>query len=198
MGTEGKYIEQRIVSRIIDGDQKAFAELYDIYSEKLYYFALKFLRSKEDAENITQEVFVKVWETRNRLDPDYSVSAYLFTIARNTIFNLHRKRVNEKAYLEHLGNHIDFTHSKLEHDIVLKDLQGHVDKIIDDLPAQRKKVFELSRKDGLSHKEISQQLNISEKTIETHIRLALKDIRKFMVEDLNLSILFVLLSQLFI
>ena len=197
MATEGKHIEQRIVSRIIDGDQMAFAELYDIYSEKLYYFSLKFLRSKEDAENITQEVFVKVWETRDRLDPDYSISAYLFTIARNTIFNLHRKKVNEKAYLEHLGHHIDFTHSKLEHDIVLKDLQSHVDKIIDDLPAQRKRVFELSRKDGLSHKEISQQLNISEKTIETHIRLALKDIRKFMVEDLNLSILFVLLTQFF-
>lgn len=182
--TEIKHIESSIIRQIIDGDQLAFAKMYDIYAEKLYYFAFRFLKSKEDAENLTQEVFVKIWETRNRLDPDYSFNAYLFTIAKNTIFNIHRKKVNELAYREYLGYHIDNSHSKTENDVFLNDLQNQIDKCVETFPLQRKKVFELSRKDGFSHKEISQQLNISEKTIETHIRLGLKTLRVALNDDL--------------
>ena len=174
---EAEYIEKEIIGRVIKGDQNAFAALYDTYAEKLYYFSLRFLKSKEDAENLTQEVFVKIWETRDRLNPEYSFNAYLFTIARNTIFNIHRKKMNELAYRDYLGFHVDFNHSKTENDVFLNDLQSHLDKCVETLPAQRKKVFEMSRKEGLSHKEIAQQLNISEKTIETHIRLGLKTIR---------------------
>lgn len=169
--------EKQIVLKVIEGNHEAFAQLYDMYAERIYYFALRFMISKEDAENITQEVFVKVWETRDRLDVNLSLSSYLFTIAKNTIFNLHRKRVNELAYLEHLGNYLESNQVRLENEIIFRDIQDHLEKLINELPPQRKKVFELSRKQGLSHKEISEQLNISEKTIETHIRLALKTLR---------------------
>lgn len=182
--TETKQIESSIIRQVIDGDQLAFAKLYDIYAEKLYYFALRFLNSKEDSENLIQEVFVKIWETRDRLDPDYSFNAYLFTIAKNTIFNIHRKKVNELAYREYIGHHFDFTHSKTENEVLLNDLQNQIDKCVENFPVQRKKVFELSRKEGLNHKEISQQLNISEKTIETHIRLGLKTLREYLNTDL--------------
>jgi RNA polymerase sigma-70 factor (ECF subfamily) len=169
--------EKQIVLKVIEGNHEAFAQLYDMYAERIYYFALRFMISKEDAENITQEVFVKVWETRDRLDVNLSLSSYLFTIAKNTIFNIHRKRVNELAYLEHLGNYLELNHVRLENEIIFRDIQDHLEKLINELPPQRKKVFELSRKHGLSHKEIADQLNISEKTIETHIRLALKTLR---------------------
>ncbi|MEW5845144.1 MAG: RNA polymerase sigma-70 factor [Bacteroidota bacterium] len=169
--------EKQIVLKVIEGNHEAFAQLYDMYAERIYYFALRFMISKEDAENITQEVFVKVWETRDRLDVNLSLSSYLFTIAKNTIFNIHRKRVNELAYLEHLGNYLELNQVRLENEIIFRDIQDHLEKLINELPPQRKKVFELSRKHGLSHKEIADQLNISEKTIETHIRLALKTLR---------------------
>lgn len=169
--------EKQIVLKVIEGNHEAFTQLYDMYAERIYYFALRFMISKEDAENITQEVFVKVWETRDRLDVNLSLSSYLFTIAKNTIFNLHRKRVNELAYLEHLGSYLESNQVRLENEIIFRDIQDHLEKLINELPPQRKKVFELSRKQGLSHKEISEQLNISEKTIETHIRLALKTLR---------------------
>jgi len=176
-------IEKDIIRQVVQGNEQAFARLYDMYAEKLYYFAIRFLLSKEDAENLTQEVFVKIWETRDRLDTNYSFNAYLFTIAKNTIFNIHRKKLNELAYRDYLGNHVDFHHYKTENDVHLKDLQNQIDKCIEVLPAQRKKVFELSRRDGLSHKEIAEQLNISEKTIETHIRLALKSLRLVLNDD---------------
>jgi len=141
-------IEKDIIRQVVQGNELAFAKLYDMYAEKLYYFAIRFLKSKEDAENLTQEVFVKIWETRERLDTSYSFNAYLFTIAKNTIFNMHRKKLNELAYREYLGNYLDFHHSKTENDVFLKDLQNQIDKCVEVLPAQRKKVFELSRKDG--------------------------------------------------
>jgi len=185
---ESKNIEQKIILQVIEGDQTAFENLYNIYADKLYYFALRFLKTKEDAENLTQDVFVKIWETRNRLDPDFSFNAYLFTIAKNTIFNLHRKRVNELAYREYLGNFYDYSHSKTESDLSLKDLQEKIDQSVEKFPTQRKIVYELSRKEGLSHKEIAEQLKISEKTIETHIRLALKTLRKVVGNNLVLLV----------
>jgi len=170
--------EKQIALKVIEGNHDAFAQLYDLYAERIYYFALRFMISKEDAENVTQEVFVKLWETRDRIDVNLSLSSYLFTIARNTIFNIHRKRVNEIAYLEHLSTYLESNHVRLENEIIFRDIQEQLERIINDLPPQRKKVFELSRKQGLSHKEIAEQLNISEKTIETHIRLALKTLRE--------------------
>jgi RNA polymerase sigma-70 factor (ECF subfamily) len=189
---DSKNIEQKIILQVIEGNQTAFENLYNIYADKLYYFALRFLKTKEDAENLTQDVFVKIWETRDRLDPDFSFNAYLFTIAKNTIFNLHRKRVNELAYREYLGNFFDYSHSKTESDLSLKDLQERIDQSVEKFPTQRKIVYELSRKEGLSHKEIAEQLKISEKTIETHIRLALKTLRK--VVGNNLVLLFATIS----
>ncbi|MHC1704159.1 MAG: RNA polymerase sigma-70 factor [Tenuifilaceae bacterium] len=188
MTVESKNIEQKIILQVIEGNQTAFENLYNIYADKLYYFALRFLKTKEDAENLTQDVFVKIWETRDRLDPDFSFNAYLFTIAKNTIFNLHRKRVNELAYREYLGNFFDFSHSKTESDLSLKDLQERIDQSVEKFPTQRKIVYELSRKEGLSHKEIAEQLKISEKTIETHIRLALKTLRKVVGNNLVLLV----------
>jgi RNA polymerase sigma-70 factor (ECF subfamily) len=191
--TEIKNIERSIILQVNKGDQTAFASLYDIYAEKLFYFALRFLKSREDAENLTQEVFLKIWETRDRLDPDYSFNAYLFTIAKNTIFNIHRKKVNELAYREYLGYHFDFSHSKTENEVFLNDLQRQIDKCVATFPTQRKKVFELSRRDGLSHKEIAEQLSISDKTIETHIRLGLKTLREALKEDLLILTPFIIL-----
>ena len=188
MVVDNKNIEKSLVELVIKGDQSAFENLYNIYADKLYYFALRFLKTKEDAENLTQEVFVKIWETRDRLDPDYSFNAYLFTIAKNTIFNIHRKRVNERTYRDYLGNFFDFAHSKTENDLSLNDLQNRIDKCVENFPTQRKVVFELSRREGLSHKEISEQLNISEKTIETHIRLAFKTLRIALKDDLFILI----------
>ncbi len=174
--------EKQLVLKVIEGNHDAFAQLYDMYAERLYYFALRFMISNEDAENVTQEVFVKLWETRERIDVNLSFSSYLFTIAKNTIFNIHRKRVNELAYLNHLGTFLESNQVKLENEIIYRDIYDQVEKLITELPPQRRKVFEMSRKQGLSHKEISAKLNISEKTIETHIRLALKTLREG-VED---------------
>jgi RNA polymerase sigma-70 factor (ECF subfamily) len=170
--------EKTALEQLIHGDQQAFAFLYHHYVEKVYYFALGLVRSPESAENITQEVFVKLWETRERIETDNSFNGYLFTIARNIIFNQHRKKINELTYLEYLNRAFSDSEAKTEEDLLLSELQEQIHGCIDQLPPQRKKVFEMSRLQGMTYKEISLSLGIAEKTIATHIRLALQSIRK--------------------
>lgn len=187
MDRDLRYIEDLLIEKVLQGDHKAFEELYFMYSEQLYGFALRYLKTKEDAEGLVQEIFIKIWETRSRLKKGQSFGAYLFTIAKNTIFNQFRKKVNEKAYLEYLRNHLDNRYNKTENDVILNDIRKQIEDCIETLPPQRKLVFQMSRFKGLSHKEIAKELDISEKTVETHIRLALKTIRARFKSDMLLT-----------
>jgi RNA polymerase sigma-70 factor (ECF subfamily) len=144
----------------------------------VYYFSLRYLKNNEEAEEIVQEVFTKLWENRHNLNPDLSFSGYLLTITKNTIFNDNRKRVNHQAYCEYVINFLHKNMRDLEREIICQDLMNKVNQSIDSLPPKRQEIFKLSRLGGLSHKEISKKLAISEKTIETHMRLAFKDLKR--------------------
>jgi RNA polymerase sigma-70 factor (ECF subfamily) len=186
---EHKYSsDSEIIRRIKAGDNYAFEELYYKYVDKVFYFSLRYLRSREDAEGLTQEIFLKIWEIRNTLNPDLSLNSYIFTIAKNTIFNKNRKKINEQAYKEYLRNHLDKMYDKTENDIILNEVRDWINKAVDDLPPQRRNIFKLSRFEGLSYKEISSRLNLSERTVESHIRLALKAIRNL----INYHFLFIM------
>jgi RNA polymerase sigma-70 factor (ECF subfamily) len=159
---EHKYSsDSEIIRRIKAGDNYAFEELYYKYVDKVFYFSLRYLRSREDAEGLTQEIFLKIWEIRNTLNPDLSLNSYIFTIAKNTIFNKNRKKINEQAYKEYLRNHLDKMYDKTENDIILNEVRDWINKAVDDLPPQRRNIFKLSRFEGLSYKEISSRLNLS-------------------------------------
>lgn len=178
MKDNGPKTEINALVQLIHGDREAFTYLYRQYVDKVYYFVFGLVRSPEDAENITQEVFVRLWETRDRIDTGSSFNGYLFTIARNIIFNQHRKRINERTYLDYMSRSFTDSEAKTEHDYALHELQEKIDRCIDQLPPMRQKVFVMSRFHGLSHKEISTELGIAEKTIAAHIRLALQSVRK--------------------
>jgi len=166
-----------LIEQLKKDDSFAFETLYLRYSSKLYYFAIRYLKSKEEAEGLVQDIFAKIWEIRKTLNSGQSFSSFLFTIAKNSIFNKHRKKLNENAYREHLRNYFDEVYDKTENDIILADMKARIDKSVEKFPPQRKLIYQLSREEGLSYKEISEQLSISEKTIETHMRLALKTLR---------------------
>jgi RNA polymerase sigma-70 factor (ECF subfamily) len=169
--------ERDTIRLLSEGNREAFTSLYNLYADKLYYFALGLLKTEEDAENLTQEVFIKIWETRSRIDPDNSFNAYLFTIARNTIFNQHRKKLNEIAYLNHLELYPQVSEEGTESIYFFKELREQLDRCVDKLPPQQQRVFTLSRNDGFSHREIAREMGIAEKTIAAHMRLALKSLR---------------------
>ncbi|MCF8307466.1 MAG: RNA polymerase sigma-70 factor [Bacteroidales bacterium] len=176
-GEYNKKDDAQLVMQLKRGEEKAFESLYYRYSEKLYYFALRYLNNAEDAEGIVQEIFLKVWIHRQNLDENQSFNSYLFTIARNTIFNLHRSRQYEKVYLNYARNMFKELHNRSMEDIEYADLLRHINDLLLQLPPKRRKIFVMSRKLGMSYKDIARELSLSEKTIETHIRLALRTLK---------------------
>lgn len=173
-------IDSRLIRNLRSGDEEAFRELYHRFAERIFYFSLRYVRTKEDAEGITQDVFLKIWENRQTLNPDLSLNAYIFTIAKNTLFNKNRKKIHEQAYLDYLKRHLDKCYDKTENDILLNEVKNCIDQAMEQLPQKRRKIFHLSRFECLSYREISSRLNISEKTVEAQIRLALKTVRAYL------------------
>ncbi len=160
------------------GDRSAFGHIYMEYSPKVYRFARRYMTNDNDVEEIVQDVFVRLWEARQSVNPALNFDNYLFTITRNLIFNRHRARVNELYFQDTVLASLEQEYYMPEDEIVTQDLSQFIDKIIGQLPPKQQEVFNLSRQQMLTYKEIAGQLGISEKTVEAHIYQALKFIRK--------------------
>jgi RNA polymerase sigma-70 factor, ECF subfamily len=180
-----KQEEKELIIRLIEGDGDAFEKIYYLYAERVYYFALRYLKNTSDTEEIVQEVFTRIWECRNNLDPDLSFSGYILTTTKNTIFNDNRKKINHQAYCSHVISYLQKNMHNAEDEVIYNDLMALLTKTIEELPPKRQEIFKLSRIQGKSYKEISKKLSISEKTIETHMRLALRDIKIVIEPALN-------------
>ena len=170
-------MEKEIVYKMQRGDIKAFERLYHKYSTKLYRFAFSLLKNKEDAEGIVQDVFLSVWNKRQEISTEKSFKSYLFTISYNLIIDLLRKRLKEKEYLSHLEKFFHAVTLTPEQEADYSFVKSHIEKAVEELPEKRKKIYKLSRVNGLSHKEIAEQLHISPKTVENQITLALKHLK---------------------
>lgn len=158
-------------------DKKALEELFNYYYPRLYNFSKMFLKLEEGIDDILQEVFIKIWNNRSNIRNSSSFNPFIFTITRNLLLNELRKQLNNqklKDKVQKLSIAEEYnSFEKLEY----SELQGIVDQIIDKLPEKQQQVFILSRTHGLSHKEISEKLNISVKTVEYHITQSTSSIK---------------------
>ncbi|MCK9344166.1 MAG: RNA polymerase sigma-70 factor [Massilibacteroides sp.] len=166
-----------LINRIKQGDERAFSILYHQYSHTVFNFCQLYMRSQADAEEVVQEVFVKVWESRAFIREDQSFKGFLFMVTRNLIFDKFRKRQRQETFeltvLQAMEEGYD-----IEDEIEASDLSQYIDTLITNLPPRCQEIFNLSRKKHLTHKEIAVQLDLSEKTIENQITKALKFLRK--------------------
>lgn len=174
-------MENAIVNDIRKGKQQAYYQAYREYHGKLYQYLLRFTGSAYLAEETVQLTFIKLWETRENLSPQYTLSTQLFRIAKSMLIDLLRKEKLRKT--QELSDTFVIPAVGTEQLIVKERLQ-QVIAAMEGLPAQSRRVFELSRLDDLSHKEISEQLSISTKTVENHITKAVKLLKS------NLTIIF--------
>ncbi|WP_178797687.1 RNA polymerase sigma-70 factor [Bacteroidaceae bacterium] len=169
--------EKELIIQLKEGNKTAFTILYKMYLAKVYNFSRLYLSSATEVEEVVQEVFVKLWEVRSFLREDDSFKGFLFIITRNLIFNQFRRSFNENAYkLTVLSS--TMTHYDIEEELSAADLQEFIQKIVLELPPRQQEVFNMSRKEHLSYKEIAIRLNISPKTVERHINEAMKFLRK--------------------
>lgn len=162
-----------LLSRIAAGDNEAFKTLFEMFYPKVKIFLVKFLKEENTAEDISQDIFVKIWTYREALPDIRSFNTYLYRMTRN-------------AALNHLrGNHSKIDISKMsvlddkdiEAEYQTKEKELLIRLTVEHMPPQRQRIFKMSREQGLSNDDIALKLGISKKTVENNITLALKDLR---------------------
>ncbi len=185
-------ITQELLTRLKNGDILAFDHVYELYSHKLFSFVFKVLKNEAEVEDIVQEVFVKIWESRNKLEDYKLLNSYIFTIAYNNSIDLIRKRISNNKYLEQLKNSgsINLTPTIISQ-IEFNELNSQVEKLIANLPDRQKQVYLLHKEEGLTYPEIAEQLGISKNTVENHMVKALKYLRQNLDNSLLINMLFV-------
>lgn len=195
-GINNNLSDDILVIRIRNDNEDAFKELFDRYSRKLYYFALRYLHNNEESEELVQTVFINLWEHRKSLDENLSVKSYIYRSAVNYIYNHLKKAALRARFIDSELVKGKITSDLTYEQILLNDMDRSINSIIDTLPRQQKKIFLLSRYENLTHQEIAEKLDLSVRTVENQVFRALKVIRSKLHTEILL--LFLLLKSVFI
>ena len=171
--------EKRLLTELKNGSFHAFERLYNMYSGKLYNFIMRISSGNQYmAEEVVQSAFIRVWEVRERVEPESSFISFLCTIAKNLLMNMYQRQTVEYVYNEYLKNKGVDRDSQTEESIDLRFLNEYIDSLAEELPAQRKKIFILSKRQNYTNKEIAEMMGISESTVATQLSLAVKFMRE--------------------
>jgi RNA polymerase sigma-70 factor (ECF subfamily) len=161
------------------GDHKAFETVFLSYFGKVKRFIAELIRSEEDAEDLAQDIFAKIWTEREALDTNLSFNAFLYTLARNAAFNyLKHKSVQTNYANEYIR--LDETDTP-EEVLFAKETELLIEMMLGRMPEKRQEIYRLSRRQGLSNDEIANRLNVSRKTVENNLSMALNEIRRILL-----------------
>lgn len=169
--------ETEWLKRISNGDEKAFRSLFDRYKDRFYAAALKMTRSPELSEEIVQEVFVKLWLRRKVLARVENPTAYLFSIVYHCISAHFKKLALDRTLKERIAEIRSIQDHSTENRIAENEIRQSLQKLLLQLPPQQRKVYQLSKEEGLSRDEIAQELGISPNTVKNHLLKAIKYLR---------------------
>lgn len=171
-------MKDQLAMRIKLGDQQAFELLFRKLYVRLCKFSYKFLNDTEEAQEIVQEVFTKIWEGREDIDPEESLKSYLFKIVQNLSLNRLKRKKVESRYIEIYklvyNDNLEFS---AHESLLARELEEQIALSIGHLPNECRKIFQLSRNEGLKYREIADVLHISIKTVETQMSKALRSLR---------------------
>jgi RNA polymerase sigma-70 factor (ECF subfamily) len=168
------------IAALKEGDTSVFSDLFHEYHRKVYLFILSKTHSQYIAEETTQITFIKLWDYRQRLNESVPVSRLIFHIARATCIDLLRKEAVKSRYLKQESPEKAGA-CNITDAVEAKELQLLIKQVVHNMPPVRRKVFELSRYESKSYKEIAEQLSVSVKTVENHMSLALNYLRNFLL-----------------
>jgi len=158
-------------------DEISFKEIYMRYWEKVFAVCYNQIRETEPAKGMVQDIFKSLWERKDELEITISVERYLLRSAKFKVFEYIRNNKSRKEHTENaLSNYCGASHCT-ENEVMFNNLKNQVDNLVDTLPCQCRKVFKMSREQGLSNKEIASSLLISERAVEYHITRALSTLR---------------------
>lgn len=192
MEGHARYTEEQLVDLIREGDAAAFTAMYDQYKDRLALRLLQLVRNESYAEELLQDVFLKVWEGRAQLNSDLSFKAYLYRIATNMAFNFMKRASKEQVILTQIIQSSTELYNHVEADLLRKENQSLVDRILAGLPNQCRQVFVAVKLDGLSHKEASERFGISTHTVNNHLQKGTRYLKSYLTSPGGLPLLLVL------
>jgi RNA polymerase sigma-70 factor (family 1) len=176
MATRKTDIEREMLRELAEGSESVFVSIFDEYSPKVYRLALKFLHSKEAAEEVVQDVFMDVWLRREKMADVLNFAAYLHGMAKKQIYDSYRRKsafvemVQEFSYQEQADNATERMLQEGEHERLLQEA-------VSSLPAHQREIFQLAREEGLTHEAIAQRMNLSRLAVKAHMKRILRFIR---------------------
>jgi RNA polymerase sigma-70 factor (ECF subfamily) len=168
------------ISALKEGDSSVFRDLFNEYHRKVYFYVLSKTHSSYIAEEATQITFIKLWDYRQRLQESEPVSKLIFHIARATFIDLLRKEAVKERFLKQ-EKPLESDTESISDTIQARELLLQIRQVVHNMPPMRRKVFELSRYEFKSHKEIADQLSLSIKTVENHMSLAINHLRNLLL-----------------
>lgn len=177
-GSYDKCTDQELVVLIKLGDEHSFAEVFNRYKILLFNFAYKKLNNKDIAKDVVQDLFIKLWNNRADFELKTSLNSYMYRSVLNGVLNIVKHDLVKEEYVNSLQYMIDQSTEESDYKIREKDIEKLIEMEIAALPKQMREVFIMRRKEYLSNKEVAEKLNISEQTVETHMKRALKVLRK--------------------
>ena len=182
--------DQEYIAGLKNEDYSAFDALFKRYSESIFAFVFSISKDSFIAEEITQMVFVKVWEKRMQIDEHFSFRSFLFRVTYNETISYLRKEKAEKKRIASFTLSKSYLSNETEYLVEFKSQESAAWKIIDNFPERRKQIFKLSREQGLTNREIAEQLQISVKTVENQMNSALKVLKAKLAFSDSFGLLF--------
>lgn len=168
-----------LLTKLRNGDELAFAQIYNQYRSKMYTYAYNLCKSSETAEEIVQEVFIRLWQKKAQINTELNFSAYLKKITLNHVLNHLKKVAREKSLQDEIFQYIETIRNTTEDNLLEKELLKTYDEAIENLPPQKKIIYQMSRNEEMSHDQIAEKLNISKNTVKNHMVEATKFIRSY-------------------
>lgn len=175
------YDDRLLFQQIALGDENAFQEIFARFRSGLHSYLFRFTKSSDEAKELAQEIFLKLWINREHLAGIESPQHYIFTMARNKAVDFLRRAALDSRMRRHLWESIKEFQSSTEEQVFANDKSRLIDEAIYKLSHQKQTVFRLSRVEGLSHDQIAMQLNISKNTVRNHIVASIKFIKDYLI-----------------
>jgi len=196
--TSTTYIESDILRQIAEGDESAFHLLFNEHWQNIYGVAYMLTKSAPMAEDMVQEIFMKLWVKREQLPEVENFRNYLFIVARNHIFNELKKKSTDILFTDHLFEYFHEIRETPEKKLIEKEAEQIIGEIIERLPQQQKMIYRLSREEGLSRNEMADRLGIAPNTVRNHLARALEMIRHELQREVNGLLLWICLIEIFL
>lgn len=188
--------EHELLQSIANRDARAFSDFYYHFHRKVFTFSLRLLKSEIQAEEVVQEVFLKIWNLETTVTEIINIDAYLKTLARNRSMDILRRAALEARNLRSQQQNWTEAHNETEELLILNDTRKIIEKGVALLPAQQRKVYEMCHQQGMKYEEVATQLNISYFTVQTHMKLALKFLRNYLKNHSDLAGILIILKIL--